>query len=192
MKSIFCFILASVLSGCMALGGSASSDPQQMLVSARELIKDDRTEAAKGLIDSAIAKYGETQNANGLGEAYYAMADLYKSPKFVSAIDGRRFTDYDKSLAYFTLAEEQYRSANNYEGMIRSMWALANMHTITGDVARACEEYLKSGETYREMMQKNPEQEPRLRIFNGYQNFPAMLQAYKEKYNCRNATVGER
>lgn len=188
MKSIlFCFMLSLALSGCVAMGVPATSDPQQMLVYASDLVREDRTEAAKGLIDSAIAKYTETENAAGLAEAYFALANLYKSPKFESAIDGRKFTDHDKALAYYTLAEDQYRVVNNYEGVIKSRWAMGNIQTMKGDFARACEEYLRTGDIYQEMLQKNPEQEPRLTVTAGYgyDSFPTMLQAFRTKYHCR-------
>lgn len=186
MKSIFfCLILVCFMSGCVAMGVPRTSDPQQMLVYARELVSEDRTEAARTLIDGAIEKYSETQNAGGLAEAYFALANLYKSPKFESAIDGRKFTDHDKALSYFTLAEDQYRTVNDFDGVIKSRWAMGNIHIIRGDFARGCEEYQRSGDIYQEMLQKNPEQERRLTVETGYQSFPVMLQAFKIKYNCR-------
>lgn len=182
---VICLILLSCLSGCVAMGVPRTSDPQQMLVYAKELVAEDRTEAARTLIEGAIEKYSETENAPGLAESYFALANLYKSPKFESAVEGRPLMDQEKALAYFTLAEEQYRVANNFDGMIRSRWAMGNLHIIKGDFARGCEEYGKTGDLYQEMLQKNPEQERTLSLANGYESFPTMLQAFKIKYNCR-------
>lgn len=186
MRSIhLSFILALCLCGCVAAGTPAASDPGEMLLYADEMVKENRLETAEGLIDSSISRYSELQDANGLAEAYYAMGCLYKSPRFESALDGTTLTDYDKSLSYLALAEEQYRSAKNYGGIIKSQWAMGTVYAIKRDFGQACNQYRRSGDSYREMMQKSPEQEKNVKLVSGFGSFPSMLQAFKIKFDCR-------
>lgn len=182
---LICGILGLCLSGCMAIGVPHSADPHQMLVYAYDMMNQGRPIPAKNLIDSSINKYHEMNDNNGLAEAYHTMGNLYKSGDFDASVYGNKFTDYNISLSYFTKSEELYKSVNNYEGMIKSRFGIANIYTIKGDLPSACKEYDKSNNYYQEMLQKKPEQENKLNILTGFNNFPDILKAFKNKYNCQ-------
>lgn len=191
----------SLLTGCAALGVSASSDPVTKLNDADRLIWDQgRPFPAEKLIFEAMEIYQNQKDSRGIARAYRDYGALLQSGAVIKhekiyRENGFRdksvtFDNRDvKSKEYFTKALESYQAAEKQLRDTEKFDELANLYfnmawtsNRLGDKQNTCAFYDKSLAANNENIRHNPTAKPRFSL--GYSSPADEVAALKKRAGC--------
>ena len=142
-----------VLHGCAAALVPYSSDPDQKLSNAFQLINHGRPIPAERLATEALTDYEEKKDYSGAANAHKVLGILYKSNAY------RSFSKYfkehggydptnEKSIKHFRESAEFYKLAGDHWGVSSALVGVGDSYFSEGNNENACKIYKESLATY--------------------------------------------
>ena len=180
-----CFL---ILTGCLAFGVPYTSDRDKKFAYAYMLMNQGRAVPAEKLIGEALKAYQESGTELGAAEAYHTYGNFYKNDlyhgKFKRYFESAGTYDgtYERSLENFQKVLELYAKYNDYPGVTKSSFGLANVYGIQDKKQKACETYDLSLTSWDQAKRENPD--AKLLILTRFSNVPDMIDAFKKKEEC--------
>jgi tetratricopeptide (TPR) repeat protein len=172
---IFPFLL--FLSGCIAFGVPATSNPDKLIREAYQMMNQRRPIPARRFIEEALEKYQEQGNETGVAEAYFTFGNYYKNANM--------YVDLDKSEENFRKALDIYKKHNDYEGIVKSHFGIGNVFQVKGSMTKACEEYNESLSNFEKGAKADPSFIKTINIRTGFKDVPEMINGFKANIGCK-------
>lgn len=153
------------LAGCEAFGVPATSDPQERLNWANGLVHGaGRPYPADGMIWTAMKKFEERGDEQGLANAYRSYGSFLSSAAVTNVINKKDFRDqrvtrdtrYEFAMEYFDKARESYMRRGRFDGVAYTEEATGWAYQRMGDLAKACEAFARGGAAMIEMQHRDP------------------------------------
>jgi tetratricopeptide (TPR) repeat protein len=175
-----------VLSGCSAFGVPYTSDPNQKLAYAFQLINESRPLPAERLIFEALETFKANGDKRGMAEAYRLYGALLRSffyswrgfyDKTVT-LDNR----YAKSIEYFEKAKEIYAENKDNANLTNIYLNMAITYELMNNKKAACTAFDHSLESNREYLKDNPS--AKVNIPTGYKAYPEFVDAARKESGC--------
>jgi tetratricopeptide (TPR) repeat protein len=177
------------------VGVVSTSDPAQKLQDAYYLLEhQDRPLIAERLIREALDLYARSKDELGIAEAYKYYGIFFSSRalsgKWSTYYQSNGFLDksveYDKrfakALEYLQKAASIYSAREQYDKLTNVNLNVAFANIGAGELQAACEAFIRSGESYRINIDRNPTVKPI--VPKGYESFPEFLESARKRYGC--------
>lgn len=199
MKKIF-FLLVFIMgiSGCTAIGVPITSNPNNKLDYAINLLKIDRPLPAESLIQEAVHIYKKQGDELGLANAYRIYALFLQSKAVENWGTGYRqrgFMDgtvnFDgrnkKAIEYFEMAKIIYERYSSYDGLTNIYFNIGKVYYFKfNDKIRACKSFSESYGYYLKFRKNNPTNEIEFPAkFSSYKNY---ILAVKNEAGCNGSS----
>ena len=183
-----------LLSGCAAMGVPETNDPREKLKSANELFdRQMRPLPAERLINEAISICTQNNDRECLAQAYTTYGFFFRSrsiEKFQKVYRENGFQDktasfdtrYIKSKEYFEKAIPIWTELGRFDGLTHVYLNLGFAYEFIDNKAGACDPYVKSLESYRKNIERNPS--ANVALPQGFTKYEDYLSVQQKRAGC--------
>lgn len=138
----------------------------------------------------ALETFKKKNDEGGIAEGYHTFGNLYKNdgvslPPNKIYFEGKYTYQQRMELSreYFEKAAQIYEDRQDFMGLTKSYFGIANVYGIRGENFLACQWLAKSLEAYNNGIEKDPN--ARLPILTGWKDPREMIEAFKKKISCQ-------
>ncbi|MDQ5987496.1 MAG: hypothetical protein CSYNP_03241 [Syntrophus sp. SKADARSKE-3] len=160
-------LLITLLAGCAAFGVPYTSDPEEKINYAKQLLEINRPVPADRLLTDAVEIYTRENNKQGLAQTYLVYAFFLTSKPLEddlwrSAYEKRGFLDktpyskrYEAAIEYTEKAAHLYESDGDYDGALSAYMSMGHTYKqVVKNNSKACDAYKKALLAYKARKEK--------------------------------------
>lgn len=144
------FLKLTFLVGCTAAGVPATNDPKEKIAYAQQLKELGRPIPAQKLLLESLSIYESNKDFGGLGSAYLALGNLYKSNTYQSNAEifkkWNEYKSYKDSASYFDNSAENFLKAGDslMAGMAKT--GAGDAYNLANEMVLQCKSYAEAEE----------------------------------------------
>jgi tetratricopeptide (TPR) repeat protein len=184
-RLVIATLILSMLTACSAMWVVATTDPNQKLADARDLLwHQDRPIPAERLIKEALAIFEKRGDDLGIARANAAYAEFLRSA--VLDRHTHRYPDRPSrmrsAIAYYERAVPVFRAHEDHADLPNALVYLGMLYESEGEKEAACKSFSESLTSWKEYIRVNPgARMNRLGEFNSFEEAIAFL---KKRATC--------